>query len=275
MKNNAEPVWFVFYDKTLLLKKGAQGFDAMPRSEAMPFSGNAEGHTVHFLGEFAASPCYAVELASAPAVASGVGGFEFIGLRDTYDILGESLYTLAGKGAELIHWDRLSRFCPACGTATVSATPLSKKCPACNNEMFPQISVATITLVRKNDMALLVRGRNFVRPTHGLVAGFLEPGESLEECVVREVKEETGLEIANVTYFASQPWPYPCGLMAGFVADYKSGEIVIQEEELSSAAFFSRENPPLLPHKLSIARKLIDSWLEQEKSPAQFCKTGD
>jgi NAD+ diphosphatase len=132
-----------------------------------------------------------------------------------------------------------------------------------------------ITLVRKNDTAFLVRGRNFVRPTHGLVAGFLEPGESLEECVVREVKEETNLDIANVSYFGSQPWPYSCGLMVGFVADYKSGEIIIQEEELASAAFFTRKNPPLLPHKLSIARRLIDSWLEREKPPVQFCKTGD
>lgn len=272
MNIDTESLWFIIHDKKLLLQSGVQGCDAIPRSVSMPFADKAGNRTRHVLGEFASLPCYAVELADAPGETKK---FTLTNLRETYDILGESLYTLAGKGAELVHWDTLSKFCPACGAPTVLATPLSKRCSACGNEMFPNISVATIVLIRKGEQALLVRGKNNPRPTHGLVAGFLEPGESLEECVAREVKEETGLEITNISYFASQPWPYPCGLMAGFVADYKSGEIVIQEEELSSAAFFTRENPPLLPHKLSIARRLIDAWLEQEKAPVPLCKTGD
>lgn len=268
---NTLPLWFVFRETMLLLKQNAHGVNAVPHGFAMPFPEAACNGPTHFLGEFASSPCYAAEL---PSAAPAAEGFAFTGLRDAYDILGESLYTLAGKGAELIHWDKFSKFCSRCGTSTVWHSPRSKNCPACGNEIFPSISVATIVLIRKGEQALLVRGKNNPRPTHGLVAGFLEPGESLEECVTREVKEETGLEIANVAYFASQPWPYPCGLMAGFTADYKNGEIVIQEQELSSAAFFSRENPPLLPHKLSIARRLIDAWLEQTKSPIRYSKAG-
>ncbi|CAK7055656.1 MAG: NADH pyrophosphatase [Desulfovibrio sp.] len=264
MHTEAEALWFIFHDKTLLLKTGMQGIGALPRGASMPFAGEKAGATIHSLGEFtgrgASSPCYAVNLASMPKI--DANQYEFTNLRATYDILGEPLYTLAGKGAEMIHWDSFSQYCPVCGTKTALSTPLSKKCPACGNEIFPSISVATIVLVRKGDAALLIRSRNNPRNTHGLVAGFLEPGETLEECVTREVMEETGLEITNVTYFASQPWPYPCGLMVGYTAEYKSGEIVVQEEELSSAAFFTRDNPPNLPHKLSIARRLIDLWLE-------------
>lgn len=108
---------------------------------------------------------------------------------------------------------------------------------------------------------MLVKAKNFKRDYYGLVAGFVETGESLEETVKREVMEETGLEISNIRYFGSQPWAYPCGLMIGFTADYVSGEIHIQKEELKTAGWFTRDNMPPIPEKLSIARKLIDDWL--------------
>ena len=110
---------------------------------------------------------------------------------------------------------------------------------------------------------LLVRGKNFRKNFFGLVAGFVETGETLEEAVHREVLEETGLTISNIRYFSSQPWPYPCGLMVGFEADYVSGNIKVQEEELLCAEWFTRNNLPTLPDKLSIARRLIDHWLQQ------------
>ena len=106
---------------------------------------------------------------------------------------------------------------------------------------------------------------NPIRPFYGLVAGFLEAGETLEECVEREVMEETGLRIKNITYFGSQPWPYPSGLMAGFVADYAGGEIKLQNEELSAGAFYRRDNLPELPTKPSIARRMIDWWRNGER----------
>jgi NAD+ diphosphatase len=111
---------------------------------------------------------------------------------------------------------------------------------------------------------LLAKGRSFKRDFFGLIAGFVETGETLEQAVEREVMEETGIRIKNIRYFDSQPWPYPSGLMVGFNADYAEGELHVQREELKKAAWFHRDHLPNLPEKLSIARRLIDHWLETE-----------
>jgi NAD+ diphosphatase len=263
---NDNALWFVFYDQKLLLLPGKKGAEALPREKETPFAGQAGTMTprVHALGAHEGLPCFAFTLESLPHEAAA--DHALTALRASYDILGESLYTLAGKGAELIHWDGQTRFCPACGSRTVPGLPLSKKCPACGNELFPNIAVAAIVLVRKGDAALLIRAHNFRGTSHGLVAGFLEPGETLEECAAREVLEETGLIADNIRYFGCQPWPYPSGLMVGFTADYKSGEIRLQTEELSSAAFFRKDALPELPAKLSLARRLIDAWLAEGRS---------
>ena len=138
-------------------------------------------------------------------------------------------------------------------------------CTECGKEVWPQLATAIIVLIHKGDEVLLVHARNFKSNFMGLVAGFVETGETLEEAVHREVKEETNLEITNLRYFSSQPWPYPCGLMVGFNADYVSGEIKLQTSELARGAWFRKDNLPTIPEKLSIARKLIDAWLEGEK----------
>ena len=136
-----------------------------------------------------------------------------------------------------------------------------KRCSLCGVEIFPPIAPAVIVLVHKGDSVLMVQALNFRGSFYGLVARFLEPGETLEQCVMREVMEETGLVVDNVKYFGSQPWPYPCGQMIGFNADYVSGEIKLQETELKEARFFARDALPELPSKLSLARALIDNWL--------------
>ena len=138
-----------------------------------------------------------------------------------------------------------------------------KKCPKCGLEMYPPIATAIIVLIQKDDEILLVHNRSFKRDYYGLVAGFLEAGENLEQCVHREVMEETGLTIKNLQYFGSQTWPYPSGLMVGFTAEYDSGVIKLQEDELTAGAFYNRENLPHIPQKMSIARKLIDWWLSK------------
>ncbi len=192
--------------------------------------------------------------------------FALIDLRQSYNLLPRTHYQAAGKAYEILYWDIHSRFCPACGTATLWQEAIMKKCPNCGHELYPPIATATIVLIRRGDEILLVRARNFRGTFYGLVAGFLEPGETLEACVEREVMEETGLRIKNIRYFGSQPWPYPCGLMVGFIADYAEGEIRLQDNELSDAAFFDRHHLPELPHKLSIARQLIDAWLEAQQN---------
>ena len=144
-------------------------------------------------------------------------------------------------------------------------TTISKRCTQCGKEVWPQLATAVIVLIHRGDEVLLVHAKNFKTDFYGLVAGFVETGETLEEAVHREVMEETGIKIKNVTYFSSQPWPYPSGLMVGFNADYVSGELRLQRSELSKGGWFSKNNLPTIPEKLSIARMLIDAWLEKDK----------
>ena len=198
-----------------------------------------------------------------------------IGLRASYDYISPDEYRSAGKAFQILYWDEHSHFCPVCGTAMEHQTPIMKKCPNCGNEMYPPVSTAIIVLIRKGDEILLVHARNFRGTFYGLVAGFLEAGETLEECVEREVFEETGLKVKNITYFSNQPWPYPSGLMVGFIADYESGEIKLQEDELTAAAFYSKDNLPEIPRKLSIARRLIRLVDGEQLKIKEFKKRGE
>ena len=186
----------------------------------------------------------------------------FIPLRASYDVLPLSHYLMAGKARELMHFDDTVRYCSVCGAPMRWNTDISKVCQSCEREVWPSIATAIIVLITRGDEVLLVRARNFRRPYYGLVAGFLETGETLEECVRREVKEETNLEVKNIRYFGNQPWPYPSGQMVGFTAEYAGGELCVQDEELTDANFFHRDHLPEIPHKLSMARMLIDAWLE-------------
>ena len=190
--------------------------------------------------------------------------FEWIDLRKSFHLLPREHYLKAGKCRELIYWDSNTQYCGTCGTPLRMHTPISKRCPQCGREIWPALSPAIIVLVHKGNEALLVHARNFKGDYYGLVAGFVETGETLEEAVHREVAEETGITITNLRYFGSQPWPYPNGLMVGFEADYVAGNIHLQREELSHGAWFSKEKLPAVPDKLSIARKMIDHWRTQD-----------
>ena len=174
----------------------------------------------------------------------------------------------------LLYWDQNTKFCGVCGGPMHFDTPISKKCDHCGKELWPSLAIAIIVLIRRKaptpdgshkDEVLLVHANSFRDNHYGLVAGFVETGETLEEAVYREVMEETGLHITNLRYFGSQPWPYPCGLMVGFTADYDYGKIHLQRSELSKGAWFDRDHLPHIPEKLSIARQLIDAWLENNK----------
>lgn len=192
----------------------------------------------------------------------GNDNYEMCGLRQSYYKLSEEEYLKAGKCHELLYWDQNTKYCGVCGGPMKFHTDISKRCEHCGKEVWPQLATAVIVLVRKGDEVLLVHANNFRTDFYGLVAGFVETGETLEEAVHREVMEETGLHIKNLKYFASQPWPYPCGLMVGFTADYDGGKIHLQRSELSKGAWFDKDHLPHIPEKLSIARHLIDDWLE-------------
>lgn len=189
--------------------------------------------------------------------------YEMCGLRQSYYKLSSEEYLKAGKCHELLYWDQNTKFCGVCGGTMKFHTDISKRCEHCGKEVWPQLATAVIVLVRRENEILLVHANNFRTDFYGLVAGFVETGETLEEAVHREVLEETGLHIKNLKYFASQPWPYPCGLMVGFMAEYDSGKIHLQRSELSKASWFDKDHLPQIPEKLSIARQLIDYWLEE------------
>lgn len=184
-----------------------------------------------------------------------------VGLREAWKYLGDEKWKVEARRAELDYFFRTHRFCGSCGAEMTPASEISVKCPACGREDFPSLSPAILVLVKRRDEALLVHARNFSRPVYALVAGFVETGENLEECVRREVKEETSLEISNIRYFASQSWPFPSQLMVAFTADYAGGEIRFADGELTSGGWFHREVPPELPTMPSLSRRLIDSWL--------------
>ena len=218
--------------------------------------------TVTAITSAAGDECRVVRLDSP---VSGVAGLQMTGLRQAFTILSPADYQLAGKCHELLYWDHSSRYCGVCGSPLSWQTSISKQCPECGKEWWPSLAIATIVRVERGDEILMVHSRNFRSRFYGLVAGFVETGETLEECVCREVWEETRLRIRNLRYFGSQPWPYPCGLMVGFTADYESGTLQLQKEELADGGWFNRHNMPQPPAPGSIARQLIDDWLSRDR----------
>lgn len=247
--------WFLFSGDRILLQKENQTLTIPCSPEPpVPFTNRQE------IGDCNGIPCVA---GISPEPLKEDATWFPCDLRTSYDFLAAPLYDKAGKASQLLYWDTHSRFCPVCGATTRQTAPITKKCPACGYEIYPSVSVAVLVLIRKEDRILLVHARNFKGTFNSLVAGFLETGETLEQCVAREVEEETGLKIKNITYFGNQPWPYPNNLMVGFMADYAGGEIRLQDEELSSGDFYTRDRLPELPRKLSLARKMIDWWIEQ------------
>ena len=249
--------YFIFCKDSLLLEEQADGTYTVPCCEEPPTEVKPWTTilSVTPMDDGTEVKTYSIDSVSAPSST-------FVPLRQSYYKLPLPLYLKAGKCAELLYWDHNTQFCGVCGAPMKLHTAISKRCENCGKEIWPQVAPAIIVrITRGTDEVLMARARNFRGDFYGLIAGFVETGETLEEAVVREVREETGLEVSNIRYFDSQPWPYPSGLMVGFTADYAGGQIHIQHEELQNVAWFHRDHLPKLPEKLSIARRLIDDWL--------------
>ncbi len=197
--------WFIFCGNDLLLtSEGRLPFSAEPPLVLAPWQ------HVHKLPALDGDACRAVSVPS-PVLQEG---YRTVGLRACFDILPEPHYLMAGKAREILYWDVNTRYCGVCGGDMKLHTDISKRCANCGKEVWPSLATAVIVAItRGKDEILLVQGKNFHANYLGLVAGFVETGETLEECVRREVREETNLEIENLRYFGSQPWPYPSGLM--------------------------------------------------------------
>jgi len=215
---------------------------------------------LHYLGSLDGRPCYAGEMA---AMIPSPTTFEFKGIRSLFEHLEAPLIGVAGLANQLILWNRNHRFCGNCGLKTEDKVDeRAKVCPACGQINYPRLSPAVIVAVVRQDRLLLAHSRRFPGKFYSVLAGFVEPGETLEECVQREVGEEVGIEVRNIRYFGSQPWPFPDSLMIAFTAEYSRGEIIADPAEIDDAGWFSADNFPPIPPKISIARQLIDWFTE-------------
>ncbi len=175
----------------------------------------------------------------------------------------EEEWIVAGRAVQLLEWRKTHKFCGRCGVETLQVPgDRAMRCPDCRLMAFPRLAPAVITLITKDDgTALLARNANFPIPMFSCLAGFVEPGETLEQAVVREVHEEVGLTVGRVRYHSSQPWPFPHSLMIGFQAEWLEGDIEVDGVEIAEAAWFSTDDLPPIPPRLSIARRLIDDWI--------------
>jgi NAD+ diphosphatase len=213
-----------------------------------------------FVGVFENISCYAVEAGEDFHLDDNC---RFERIRSLYGSIPDGLFHLAGKASHLIYWSGNNLFCGRCGNPTEnSRDERAKICTRCGNVIYPRLNPAIIVAIIRGDSILLARANRPGFTFHSVLAGFVEPGESLEECVQREIMEEVGIRVKNIRYFGSQDWPFPDSLMVGFTAEYDSGEIQIDHKEIAEAEWFTKKNLPDVPGKLSIARKLIDWFVD-------------
>lgn len=252
---NAEPLIFAFAGHDLVLAGGG-----LPSPAAL--GGDAALARAIRTGTWnGGTPCYALALEGAEVPA----GLRSIGLRAVHTELGPEMFAAAGRAAQVLTWDREHRFCGACGTPTQrDENELARVCPACGLRSYPRISPAIMVLIRRGREILLARNRRSTTGMFSALAGFVEAGETLEQTIVREVREEVGVEIDDIRYFGSQSWPFPHSLMIAFTAAYAGGDVVPDGVEIEEARFFDVDALPQLPPAgLSIASRLIASTVER------------
>lgn len=256
-------LWFVFCKDDIIITAAGR----------IPCGGNCPvslepWHKVHRLPMLSSEECCCVSIdVPLTEALSNAQGLRQIGLRASFDVLPIEEYLMAGKAREILYWDATTRFCGTCGGPMEKDSDISKRCTCCGRQVWPALATAIIVRITRrvddHEEVLMVRAHNFRGNHYGLVAGFVETGESLEECLVREVEEEVGIRVRNIRYFASQPWPYPSGLMVGFTAEYEGGEISLQQSELADGGWFRADALPPIPGKMSLARRLLDAWLDE------------
>jgi NAD+ diphosphatase len=254
--------WFLFQGSQILMHR--EGSHASVPLVADPRELGLEPVRTQYLGTLAGRDCYSGECGSNVPMPEG---YVWSGLRALFGLLDDAMFALAGRALQIMDWDRSHQFCGRCGTPTVvKSGERARRCPNCGQIHYPRIAPAVMALVQRRDQLLLARSPHFVPGMYSALAGFVEPGESLEQCLVREVKEEVGIEVANLRYFSSQSWPFPHSLMIAFNCDWAAGEIAPDPDEIEAAGWFSLENLPMLPNKISIARRLIDTTIARMRA---------
>jgi NAD+ diphosphatase len=253
---NAEAFWFAFSRSKLMVNDDGP---AIPSALSL-VEFEISAVRTHYLGTLEGKPCYSAEISPDMTAPEGMS---FRDLRSAFTMMEEDVWLLAGRALQIVNWDRDHRFCGRCGQETETlAEERAKKCPACGFISYPRLSPAVITAVFKDDRILLSHNAMFPGKWYSISAGFVEPGETLEDCVRREIKEEVGIDVKNVKYFGSQPWPFPDSLMLGFTADWAGGELVPDGVEITEAGWYTPDTMPDIPPKISISREIIDWYLE-------------
>jgi NAD+ diphosphatase len=223
----------------------------------------------HYLGQLHGADCIAIGL---PDDAAPPPGLRLTGLRALFLKLPEATLALAARAFQVVEWDRTHRFCGRCGTPTRDKPgERAKQCPACGYVAYPRVSPAMMVLVTRDREVLLARANRFPNAMYSALAGFVEPGETIEDCIHREVREEVGIEVTNIEYFASQSWAFPHSLMIAYTARYAGGELRPDGLEIADVQWFDVDRLPNLPTTVSISRRLIDSTVARlrAQSPAK------
>jgi NAD+ diphosphatase len=272
-ENTGDGHWFAFCGDKLLVELGPlekpsddPRFRARPAWARLALQKNHEelggrAQRTLYLGRLDGVDCWAAEL---PADAPAPEGAAWEGLRPLFSVLDDDHFALAGRALQLLQWDRDHQFCGRCGTKTEPRREERVRvCPACKLSAYPRVAPAVMALVKREKQILLARSPHFPAGMYSALAGFVEPGESLEQCLAREVAEEVGVKIGAARYFASQPWPFPHSLMIAFVCEWQSGELKPQAGEIEEANWFDLLQLPKLPSKISIARRLIDAVCQE------------
>ena len=211
----------------------------------------------HYLGRLQGADCVAIGM---PVEAATPVGYVQTGLRALFLRLPEATLALAARAFQVVEWDRTHRFCGRCGTPTNDKPgERAKLCPACGYVAYPRISPAMMVLVTRNREVLLARANRFPNAMYSALAGFVEPGETIEDCIHREVREEVGIDVKDLQYFASQSWAFPHSLMIAYTARYAGGELRPDPTEIEDVRWFAVDKLPDLPTTVSISRRLIDT----------------
>ena len=256
---NRKARWFLFRDNRILIENSGADpvrpyFSKIGAFEALP------AHRL-YLGSLNGADCYAAELSPQSRIPQNTS---FCSLRQLLGVIDSALLQIVGQANHLVHWARNHRFCGFCGAATrQKQDERALFCETCGRVNYPRVSPAVIVAVIRDHRILLARSKRIRSSFYSVLAGFVEPGETLEACVQREVREETGIAVREIRYFGSQPWPFPDSLMVAFTAEHAGGEISVDSNEIVDAEWFAADGLPRIPGKYSIARRLIDWFAEK------------
>jgi len=256
---DAPSLWFAFQGNLVLVRR-EEARAHLPLAAHIRDAG-LDPLRQQYLGVYDGTHCFSCEIAAEVPAPEGM---TWAGLRSLFGAMDDTLFALVGRAIQVMDWDRSHQYCGRCGTPTLGKpTERARQCPSCGQTHYPRIAPAVMALVHRGDELLLARSPHFPPGMHSALAGFVEAGESLEQCLQREVKEEVGVEVSNLRYFSSQPWPFPHSLMIAFHCEYVAGEITPEPGEIEAAAWFDIDHLPVLPNRISVARRLIDAAIAQ------------